>query len=277
MREAAEGGMRRARGLPHEWHQRAVARSIRRHCWTCGAAVSVGGLFWLASRGAAAQPAPGGPLEVDVRTAARHRTRRWPRSRRSLAAGPDLRTADARPNRRVISVREIDPEEQGKSAAARAAAAGRWRAVVYDYAPTADAGPGGPPRRHHARPGVRAELQPNPSPAEWIEARDALLRHPELGPRLRAGELIAYRPMPPVLTGGEGGRRRLVTVGLLPRLAGIDATHEIVGVDLTGGPAQRFAARAPNVAVAGLGPVCGAPPAAFQERPPGRASPAATP
>ncbi len=51
----------------------------------------------------------------------------------------------------------------------------------------------------------------------------------------------------------------------MPRLAGVDATHEIVGVDLTGGPTQRFAARAPNSAAAGLGPVCGAPQSASQE------------
>ena len=165
----------------------------------------------------------------------------------------------------MISVREIDPEEQGKSAAARAATAGRWRAVVYDYRLQRTLVLEGrlgdtTPDRELVR-----EFLPNPSPTEWTEARDALLDHPQLGPRLRAGELTAYRPMPPILSGGEGGRRRLVTVGLLPRLAGSDATHEIVGVDLAGGPTQRFAARAPDVSVAGLGPVCGAPPDARRE------------
>ena len=234
----------------------------RRQLLEGGAAVSIGGLFWLGSRGAAAQPAPGGPLEIDVRPLMAPDAE-LAAVTRSLAGDLTLRTADARPNRRVISVREIDAEEQGKSAAARAAVAGRWRAVVYDYALQRTLVLEGRlgdtvPDREYVR-----NIQPNPSPAEWIEARDALLADREIGPRLRAGELIAYRPMPPVLTGGDG-RRRLVTVGLLPRLAGHDATHEIVGVDLTGGPAQRFAARAPNVAVAGLGPVCGAPPAAFQ-------------
>ena len=216
----------------------------RRQLLEGGAAVSVGGLFWLGSRGAAAQPAPGGPLEVDVRPLVAPDAE-LAAVTRSLAGDLTLRTADARPNRRVISVREIDAEEQGKSAAARAAVAGRWRAVVYDYALQRTLVLEGRlgdtvPDREYVR-----NIQPNPSPAEWIEARDALLADRELGPRLRAGELIAYRPMPPVLTGGDG-RRRLVTVGLLPRLAGHDATHEIVGVDLTGGPAQRFAARAPN-------------------------------
>ena len=235
----------------------------RRRLIACGSALSVGGLFWLASRGAEAQPAPSGPLEVDVRVLPAPDAA-LADVHRSLAAGQTLRRADARPDRRVISVREIDPEEQGKSAAARAATAGRWRAVVYDYRLQRTLVLEGrlgdtTPDRELVR-----EFLPNPSPTEWTEARDALLDHPQLGPRLRAGELTAYRPMPPILSGGEGGRRRLVTVGLLPRLAGSDATHEIVGVDLAGGPTQRFAARAPDVSVAGLGPVCGAPPDAAE-------------
>jgi hypothetical protein len=69
--------------------------------------------------------------------------------------------------------------------------------------------------------------------------------------------------MPPVVT-GVGDRRRLVTVGVLPRLPGADGTHEIVGVDIAGGPVQRFAARAPARTAAGFGAVCGAPTAAYQ-------------
>lgn len=235
----------------------------RRRLLAGGAAVSIGGLFQLGSRDAAAQPALGEPLRVDVRPVAGPDAE-LAAVARSLEGGSALRTAEARPNRRVISVREIDPEEAGKSAAARAALAGRWRATVYDYARQRTLVLEGrlgetAPDREYVR-----DLQPNASPAEWREARDSLLADPQLGPRLRSGELIAYRPMPPVLTGGEDGVRRLVTVGLLPRLAGHDATHEIVGVDLSGGAPQRFAARAPNAAVAGLGPVCGAPPSSFQ-------------
>jgi hypothetical protein len=230
----------------------------RRELLERGGAVSVGELFWLASHDAAAQPAPGGSLEVAVRPLPSPDAE-LDAVTRSLTSGPALRTAEARPNRRLISVREIDAEEQGKSVAARAAVAGRWRAVVYDCARQRTLVLEGrlgdtTPDRELVR-----DIQPNPSPSEWIEARDALLADRQLGPRLRAGELIAYRPMPPVLTGGEGGGRRLVTVGLLPRLAGHDATHEIVGVDLTGGPAQRFASRAPETSAAGFGPLCGAP------------------
>ena len=167
----------------------------RRELLERGGAVSVGGLFWLASRDAAAQPAPGGSLEVAVRPLPSPDAG-LDAVTRSLTSGPALRTAEARPNRRLISVREIDAEEQGKSVAARAAVAGRWRAVVYDYARQRTLVLEGrlgdtTPDRELVR-----DIQPNPSPSEWIEARDALRADRQLGPRLRAGELIAYRPMP---------------------------------------------------------------------------------
>ena len=132
------------------------------------------------------QPAPSPQADLDAVAQA-------------FQAGAAQRRAGAR-NLRVLSVQEIDPEERGKSAAARAASAGRWRAVSYDYSNQrtliAEGRLGDTvPDREYAE-----TRQVNPSPAEWDEARDLLSIHPEIGPRLNAGELIAYRPMPPVVT-----------------------------------------------------------------------------
>jgi hypothetical protein len=65
--------------------------------------------------------------------------------------------------------------------------------------------------------------------------------------------------MPPLVLGGENGRRRRITVGLLPVLPTGRTTNEIVAVDLGDGTVQRFAARAPRGTMAGAAPTCGAP------------------
>jgi hypothetical protein len=235
----------------------------RRQLLAAGTALPLAADLWLSAPPALAQATAGDRLTIEVQPAPSPQAD-LDAVAQAFQAGAAQRRAGAR-NLRVLSVQEIDPEERGKSAAARAASAGRWRAVSYDYSNQRTLVSEGRlgdtvPDREYAD-----TRQVNPSPAEWDEARDLLSIHPEIGPRLNAGALIAYRPMPPIVT-GEGGRRRLVTVGLLPRLPGGDFPHEIVGVDLAGGPVQRFAARAPATSAAGPAATCGAPLGANQSR-----------
>ena len=230
----------------------------RRQLLAAGAALPLAGDLWLSAPPALAQTAPGDRLTIEVQPKPSPQAE-LDAVAQSLQGGAAQLRAGAPRNRRVLSVQEIDPEERGKSATARAASAGRWRAVTYDYSSQRTLVSEGRlgdtvPEREYVE-----TRQVNPSPAEWAEARDLLSRHPEIGPRLNAGELIPYRPMPPVVTGGSDGRRRLVTVGLLPRLPGGNFAHEIVGVDIAGGPVQRFAARAPATSAAGPALTCGAP------------------
>lgn len=243
----------------------------RRQVLAAGTAVPVGGLFWIGALSARAQvtaEAAGRGLQVDVEAVdtAQAELNAVAAALRS-SAGPAL-GGEAHPrarNLRVISVMKVDPEENGKPVAERAPSARRWRARVYDY----------DNQRALVLEGPLGNVRPDrvfetkevliPSWEEWAEARDLLLRHPDIGPRLRAGKLIATRPMPPCMKGGRNGRHRLVTVGLLPVLPRrLDETYEIVAADLAERSVQRFAARAPVGAVA-RGSVCGAPPAAGQD------------
>jgi hypothetical protein len=233
----------------------------RRKVLAAGAAVSVGGLFWLRASAAQAPETDAGPLQIEVQARGVPQVE-LDRIADRLLELPQERGARARRrNRRVLAVRVVDPEERGKSRSERSPVPTRWRATVYDYATQQALMLEG--RLGDLNPDRELVLagQPLPSPREWAEARDTLLRHDGIGQRLRNGDLIAYPPMPPVLD----ERRRWVTVGLLPARLAIDGPrHEIVAVDLAESAVRRFAARAPESAVAGSGLVCGAPPAAGQ-------------
>ncbi len=95
--------------------------------------------------------------------------------------------------------------------------------------------------------------QPLPTEQERMAALAALTEDPELGPEVRAGRLVPYRPMPPLLTEEEPDGRvlRAVTVGLQPA-EGHDGGggHEIVAVPLARGGVMRFADGAPPGALA---------------------------
>ena len=73
--------------------------------------------------------------------------------------------------------------------------------------------------------------QPLPTEAERRAALAVLRDDPKLGPPIRDGRLVPYRPMPPLLGEEEPDRRlvRAVTVGLRPAEAD-GAGHEIVAV-----------------------------------------------
>ena len=233
------------------------ARVSRRHLLAGGTAVAMGGLFWIGAPQAPAQNASAQRLQVDIQPTG------LPQAEldfivRGLHRSPAMRSAIGFRNRRVINIREVDAEEAGKTAAGRAGRARRWRAVLYDYdlqrAFVAEGRLGDPtPERLQPIAG-----QPIPAPDEWAEARDRLRSHPQIGPGLRSGGLIAYRPMPPVLVSGAG--RRMITVGLLPVNPAFGLGHEILAVDLGSGAVQRYAARAPATALAGQAALCGAPP-----------------
>ena len=233
----------------------------RRKVLAGGAAIALDGLFWLKAPSARAQEGAASPLEIDVQLVGVPQAELDAAAQALESGSQELRAVPRRRRMRVLAMRAVDPEERGKSATESARRATRWRAIAYDYASEqalmfegrlGDSGPD----RQLVVPG-----QPLPSPAEWDEARDTLLRHDEFGPRLRSGDLIAYPPMPPVLD----GRRRWITVGLLPARLTIDGPrHEIVAVSLADGSTRRFVARVPESAVAGSGPVCGAPFAARQ-------------
>jgi len=102
------------------------------------------------------------------------------------------------------------------------------------------------------------DVQPEPDEREFERAVAIVGEDPKLGPALRNGQLVPYRPMPP-LAGGDlpvGAINRTVTVGLSPLSP--EASHEIVGVDMIRRAVVRYPERAPETSRAN-GTTCGVP------------------
>lgn len=100
--------------------------------------------------------------------------------------------------------------------------------------------------------------QPLPTYEEFEAAAELVLGDREIRSAVAMGDLLPYRPMPPLVEEqlADGRSRRLVTVGLVP--ASSAAHHEIVGVNLLDGSVHRFEHGAP---IGSIGPdaVCGSP------------------
>ena len=183
---------------------------------------------------------PWGPAPETLDTAAREAVRQT-----SARAGLDGDQA------RIVAVRSVESDAEPEPPR-------RVRTTVYDY------------RAEHAlvvessldedaAPTVRSSSrQPLPSAEEREAALAVLGEDPELGPKLDAGDLLPYRPMPP-LAGAErpdGTVERTITVGLRP--TGGKAGHEIVGVHLGRREVVRFEGGAPATALA-RDSMCGVP------------------
>lgn len=235
----------------------------RRGLLRIGAGAGMSSTFWLATDTQGQQSvADTAPLQIDVREISVSAAE-IDLVARQLGRADSLRgAAVSAANRRVLSVQAIDPDESAKARAGMPTT--EWRAVIYDYASQQALIAEGSLGSGVAERVRTVDWQPIPSPDEWQAAREVVEAHPEFGPAIRSGGLIAYRPMPPVVLGGEGRRRRLVTVGLLPPLPIGGRQHEIVGVDLGNGTVQRYAARAPETAIADHDPLCGASLNAYQ-------------
>jgi hypothetical protein len=115
---------------------------------------------------------------------------------------------------RLLSVAPVTPDVGDVLADAS-----QVRATVYDYANDrsliVEA-----PIDGSAHVSVTSTVrQPLPSGEEFAASVEALAYDPELGPRLRAGELRPYRPMPPLILDErpEGGTERTIALASLPR------------------------------------------------------------
>lgn len=232
----------------------------RRGLLRVGSGMALGGAFWLL--GPETEAADAAPIDIEVREIGVPGAELARVAAQLGQAGKAAGLLGGPADRRVLSVQAIEPVDVGKTG--KELAAERWRAVIYDYASqqtlVAEGRLGGATIERLRQVG----WQPIPSPEEWDAARDIVAGHADLGAMVRAGEMIAYRPMPPVVLSDAAAPRRLVTVGLLPRLPGGGRQHEIVGVDPGNRTVQRFAARAPERALVRAAATCGAPPDAYQ-------------
>jgi hypothetical protein len=154
---------------------------------------------------------------------------------------------------RVISQALVGPDLDPRR---RPAQPRDFRAAVYDYDEDRLLQVEG--RLDRPREASVRELaaQPLPSGEEFAAAVGVIRDDPELGPPLRDGRLVPYRPMPPLVPAErpDGVPERVVAVGLRP--AGHEPAHEIVGVSLSREAVLRQDGGAPPAARA-LAAICG--------------------
>jgi hypothetical protein len=179
------------------------------------------------------------------------------RAREAVSAAlerPAVAAALGDGDRRVVSIRPLFPDPEGGEQQEPT----HIRAAVYDYAKEqtllVDApleGAGEAVAESNAR-------QPLPTTEEREAAVEVIRDDPELGPAVRDGRLIPYRPMPPLIADElpDGRIERTVAVGLRP--AGDGDGHEILGVKLARRELVRFEGGAPPGSLAAR-ETCGVP------------------
>ena len=166
----------------------------------------------------------------------------------------------AKTRHRLLRVELLEPIEETK--ATRPAAPRRFRAVFYDYTNNRTVLATGALTKATSLQVSESAIQPLPSPEEFEEAVGILRKHSEFLSAFRSEQVVAYPPMPPLLTEElpDGRIERTVAVGVLPResLKG----HEIVGVNMVRQQVRRFEpserGRAPLTSAA-HNPICGQP------------------
>ncbi|MBS0656715.1 MAG: hypothetical protein JSR82_00545 [Verrucomicrobia bacterium] len=144
----------------------------------------------------------------------------------------------------------------------RPAPADRFEATFYDYTnQRAVIVMGTFANRSQVEVKALKGYQPNPSAEEFAEAVSVLLSDPQLSQALVDGRMYTYGPMPPVLEFDpdtkEKMERRIVNVGVMPKVGYDQVPHQIVGVDLSQQKVQRFSKNAPVTAAANASPNCG--------------------
>ncbi|WP_447602262.1 hypothetical protein [Nitrospira sp. Nam80] len=128
---------------------------------------------------------------------------------------------------RVLSVQIADNGDKDRSAMSD-----RFLAHVYDYTNNRTLRISGSIDQPDRASIVEATAQPLPSDEEFEAAVELLANQSEYGPAIHSGELLAYRPMPPLvdMETPEGRIERTLAVGLVSR--GGRGRHHLVGVNM---------------------------------------------
>jgi hypothetical protein len=127
--------------------------------------------------------------------------------------------------------------------------ADRFKATVYDYTRNRAVLISGSLALPSLLSISYSDDQPVPNAEEFHAAVDIVRQDPLLGPLVERGQLLPYRPMPPLVSGPLSRHTdRTLTVGLLPGRS--KARHEIVGVDMVTETVIRYATGAPESSAA---------------------------
>jgi hypothetical protein len=159
---------------------------------------------------------------------------------------------------RVLSVDFIDAS-QGRQQMTASAPPERFRATIYDYTNHRTLLADGRVKQPSKVSIEETAIQPFPTEEEFRTAVNHLTGGEKFGARLRSEEIVAVRPMPPMISEEmpDGRTRRFVAAGLLTR--GGRSTAEILGVDPLDGTLRRFPEHAPLGSRPGNTETCGAP------------------
>lgn len=135
-----------------------------------------------------------------------------------------LQAADTR----LLSFRLLDHDDKE-----RFDAAPRFVATVYDYTGNRTLRLCGTADRPDLASATEIATQPLPTAEEFQAAVDILAHNSELGGAIRSGELIAYRPMPPLVAieTPDGRIERTLVVGLVPA-RGETKRHQLFAVNM---------------------------------------------
>lgn len=161
---------------------------------------------------------------------------------------------------RLLRIELMEPFEETK--AIRPKPQSQFRAVFYDYTNNRTVFATGNIKAPRTLEVTESAIQPLPSQAEFDEAASMLREHTEVGAALRAGRLMPYPPMPPLVNEPlpDGRVERTIAVGVVPREGA--KGHEIMAVNMIRRKVIRFEpserGRAPLFSAA-HNPICGLP------------------
>ena len=130
---------------------------------------------------------------------------------------------------RLLSLRVVDDDDKERGWTA----ASRFKAHVYDYTHNRTLTVCGQLDRPDRASVSETATQPLPTREEFESAVEILANTSELGAALRRGELLAYRPMPPLVDveAPDGRIERTLAVGLVAA-SGENKRHQLVAVNM---------------------------------------------
>lgn len=172
---------------------------------------------WLAAEDIAVEVAPTGPSAAAVARVTALLNEGW--------LCQQLEGAETR----LLSFRILDDDD--KDCAPRDAA--RFAATIYDYTHNRTLRVCGGLEQPERASISETATQPLPTREEFEAAVEILANHLELGAAIRRGELLTYRPMPPLVEveTPDGRIERTLTIGLVPA-RGAEKLHRLVAVNM---------------------------------------------
>jgi hypothetical protein len=147
-----------------------------------------------------------------------------------LLSGDWLRQQLDAAETRLLSLRVLDDDDDKDREPADAA---RFAATIYDYTHNRTLRVCGAVEQPERASIIETASQPLPTREEFEAAVDILANRSDLGVQIRCGDLLAYRPMPPLVQveTPDGRIERTLAIGLIPT-RGAEKLHRLLAVNM---------------------------------------------